>query len=80
MKTKVSTVLDENLFRRTKLEAVREGCQISAVISAALVRYLDERQVPLGAGSVVEATWGALTLDAGEVVRVLEEEDGLFDA
>jgi prevent-host-death family protein len=30
--------------------------------------------------SVVEASWGALRLDAGQVREILKEEDGLFEA
>jgi len=32
------------------------------------------------AGSVVEASWGALRLDLGRVREITSEEDGLFDS
>lgn len=80
MRRKVSTLLDEGVFVRTKLEAARSRRQISEVIGEALVRYLDERRVPQAAGGVAASSWGALALDGDEVRRIMEEEDGLFDA
>lgn len=39
---KVSTILDEHLFRRAKLEAARQGKQLSTILGDALDRYLSE--------------------------------------
>ncbi len=46
MRKKVSTLLDETLYRRAKLESVVRGKQISEIIGEALEKYLDERKVP----------------------------------
>ena len=80
MRRKVSTQLDEVLFRRVRLEAVRQGRQISSLISEALARYLDESGTPAGAGGVVSASWAALRAPAVDVVRVLREEDDFLGA
>jgi hypothetical protein len=80
MKQKVSTLLDTALFRRVKLESVLRSKQINEIVGEALELYLRERGSAPAAGSVVAESWGALKLDAGEVRRLLEEEDGLLDA
>jgi hypothetical protein len=80
MRTKVSTLLDERVFRRVKLEALRSHRQISEVVGDALVYYLDATRAPSGAGGVVSRTFGALAAPPEVVRQVLEEEDGLYDA
>jgi len=80
MKQKVSTLLEPSLFRRVKLESAVQGKKINEIVSEALERYLLERGKSGGRGSVVARSWGALRLERNEVVRIMDEEDGLFDA
>jgi hypothetical protein len=80
MRRKVSTQLDEVLFRRVRLEAARQGRQISTVISEALVRYLDETGTPAGPGGAVAASWAALPAPPHEVVQMMEEEEDFLGA
>ena len=80
MKKKVSTLVDEALYRRVRLESARRGRQINEIMGAALERYLDDEGVPTGDGGVVAQSWGALAVDPRVVHGVMEEEDGLFDA
>ncbi len=75
MRRKVSTQLDEVLFRRARLEAVRQGRQINAIIGDALARYLDESGTPGGPGGVVGSSFGALRTPAAGVARVMDEQD-----
>ncbi|MBI3962636.1 MAG: hypothetical protein HY335_07785 [Deinococcus sp.] len=80
IRRKVSTLLDDSLFRRTRLESVRQGKQISEVIGEALELYLSEKGSPQGAGGVVTQSWGVLSLDKEKVKALLVEEDGLLEA
>jgi len=80
MRRKVSTLLEEQLYLRVKLEAVRNGKQISEILGLALARYLDESDVPEGAGSVVEKTRGILKISASQLKAVVEEEDDYLGA
>ena len=75
MKKKVSTVIDENLFRRTKLEALRQDVQISDVIGEALEAYLAEKGSPRAPGGAVARSWGAIPLSKDEVVAILADEE-----
>src|SRR5438093_9666896 len=77
---KVSTLLDEHLFRRAKLESVRQGRQVSEILGEALERYLGERGSRQATTSVVADTWGVLKLDRRTIDRLLVHEGGLFDA
>ena len=76
---KVSTVFDERVFRRIKVEAARRGKQISEVIGEALTVYLAESGPPEEGGDIVARSWGALALDRERVRALIDEEDGLFD-
>jgi len=80
VRTKVSTLLDERLFRRVKLEALRSRRQISEIVGDALVLYLDANRAPAGMGGVAARTFGALAASPDVVRPIVEEEDGLFDA
>ena len=80
MRQKVSTLLEETLFRRAKLLAVRKGMQISEILGEALARYLDDEGSPEGMGGVVRHSFAIINLDKDKVRAVLEEEDGLLDA
>ena len=77
---KVSTLLDEHLFRRAKLESVRRGKQVSEIFGEALEGYLMKTGGGLRTTGVVTETWGVLKLDRRTVARLLVHEDGLFDA
>jgi len=77
---KVSTVLDEHLFRRAKLESVRQGKPVSGILGEAIERYLTEAGRGRAAGGVVAGTWGVLKLDRRKVDRLLRDEEGLLDA
>ena len=77
---KVSTVLDDHLFRRAKLESVRQRKPVSEILGEALERYLSEAGSRAATAGVVSETWGVLKLDRRKVDRLLEEEGGLLDA
>lgn len=74
MKKKISTILDESLVRRTKIEALRQDRQINDVIGEALETYLAEKGSPRGPGGVVANSWAALPLDHERVEGILKEE------
>ena len=78
MRQKVSTVLDGHLFRRAKLESLRQGKPISSVVGEALEQYLAGSHRP--STGVVAGTFGILALDRRTVTRLVSEEDSLFDA
>lgn len=80
LRQKVSTLLEPTLFRQAKLEAVRQGKQISEIFSEALRLYLSQRSGAVEGGTIVAATWGSFELDPREVDRILDEEEGLFDS
>jgi hypothetical protein len=80
MRRKVSTQLDEVLFRRVRLESVRQGRQISAIISDALSHYLDESGTPAGPGGAVSASWASLSVPVETLMEVLDEEDDFLGA
>ncbi len=74
MKKKISTILDDALVRRTKIEALRQDKQISEVIGEALETYLAEKGSPRGPGGVVANSWGVLALPRERVDEILSEE------
>jgi hypothetical protein len=77
---KVSTLLDEHLFRRAKLESVRRHKQVSEILGEALERYLAETGSRPTTTGVVAETWGVLKLDRRKVNRLITEEASLLDA
>ena len=77
---KVSTVLDDHLFRRAKLESIRRRKQVSEILGEALERYLAETGNHGATTGVVAETWGVLKLDRRRVDRLLNDEGGLLDA
>ncbi len=79
LRRKVSTILDEALFRRAKLESVRQGKKINQIVAEALEAYLDKGGRHASAGVVAES-WGAVGLDKKRVRKLLLDEDGLLDA
>ena len=77
---KVGTVLDEHLFRRAKLESVRQRKPVSAIVGEALERYLAETGSRSATAGVVAETWGVLKLDRRKIDRLIANEEGLLDA
>lgn len=71
MRKKVSTLLDPVLFRRAKLEAARQGKQISEIVGEALEVYLrrEDRQL-----ARVDESWAVLPADPDQLKKVMEEE------
>lgn len=80
MRREVSTLLDERLYLRAKLEAVRRGMQISKIVGLALAKLLDEAGVPEGTGSIVEKTRGALKISPEELRCVFKSEEDYLGA
>ncbi|MFQ5738371.1 MAG: hypothetical protein ACE5JX_05120 [Acidobacteriota bacterium] len=80
MRQKVSTLVNAALFRQIKLEAVRSNKQISEIVGEALELYLQRARAGRRRGDVAGESWGALPLNSGAVKRILEEEEGLFEA
>ena len=76
----MSTLLDEGLYRRAKLEAAVRGKQISEIVGEALAKYLDEQTGPRRGLGVVEETWGALSLSRDELEAILAEDEGWLDS
>jgi hypothetical protein len=73
--------MDEALFRRAKLEAVRQGRTLTQILGEALARYLDEGpNRGLRTHRTVGESWGALAAPPELVRQILEEEDGPLDA
>src|SRR5437764_626623 len=79
MRRKFSTLLDEHLYDRARLEASRQGKQIADVVGEALTEYLDERSALVGPAGVVAGSWGALRLPLERVRQILADEEGLLD-
>jgi hypothetical protein len=77
---KVSTLLDEHLFRRAKLQAVRENKQISQVVGEALERHLAGQRQARDAGGVVARTWNSLPATRRVLRQALADDDSLFEA
>ena len=80
MLRKVSTQLDEVLFRRVRIEAIRQDRQIGAIIGEAPARYLDESGTPRGPEAVVAGSWAVLKAPAADVQRIMNEEDDFLGA
>jgi hypothetical protein len=80
MRRKVSTIIDESLFRRTKLEAARQGRPLADVLEDALGAYLAGGQRVRAGGSSVEATWGALAADPDLVREIMDADDDSLES
>jgi hypothetical protein len=74
MRRKVSTIMDESLFRRAKLESARQGRPMSALLEEALERYFSGPKAAEPRHQSVAESWGAMALPA-DVVREIMEED-----
>jgi hypothetical protein len=79
MRRKVSTLLEENLYRRAKVESSRQGKQLSEIIGEALDSYLNRKNASAGSLNVVAESWAVLKMPPSRVKKILNEEDGLFD-
>ena len=81
MRRKVSTIMEESLFRRAKLEAARQGRPLAAILEEALRRYFsgaDTRSSPKT--SLVDASWGAFALSPDLVREIMEDEDDWLES
>ncbi|MGH9459663.1 MAG: hypothetical protein ACRD1X_00450 [Vicinamibacteria bacterium] len=79
MRKKMSTLIDEGLFRRVKLAAARQGKQISGIVGEALEEYLSEKGERRTTAGFVTESWGALYLPERELREIMEEEDDRLD-
>lgn len=77
MKQKFSTLLEDDLYRQTKIEAARSGRAISEVVSEALTLYLVPRQGSTSSDPVADS-WGSLRIGREQLRRLMEEE-GLLE-
>ncbi len=75
MKRKVGTTLDEDLYRRAKASARRQGRGLNEMIAEALERFLSSQA---SRASVVRETRGTYKVSARVLHAVLEED--LYDA
>ena len=75
MRRKVSTIMEESLFRRAKLEAARQGRPLAAIVEDALRRYFEKPPTRPPGYKTVEETWGALSLPAEVVRQIMEDEE-----
>ncbi|MBI4312452.1 MAG: hypothetical protein HY681_11815 [Chloroflexi bacterium] len=73
-KKKIGTVLDEELLRRAKMTAAKEGIPLSVLLGRALEAYLRP-----GKGDIVAETWGIMKADTDIVKRIMEEEESYLD-
>ena len=78
MKTKIGTVIDDELLRRAKVVAAANGMALSKVLENALREYLDRRRGPR-VESVVASTWGVMQADA-PLVQIIMEEESILEA
>ena len=77
MRRKISTLLEEGLFRKAKMESARQGKQFSEIVGEALQTYLKTASGPVA--GAVEQTWATLPARKGQLKRVLADEEGLFE-
>ncbi|MBI2911075.1 MAG: hypothetical protein HYY05_02955 [Chloroflexi bacterium] len=75
-KKKMGTVVDENLLRRAKMAAAREGVPLSHLLENALQAYLGRRTTREGIGTVA-STWGAMPADLSLIAEIMAEESVL---
>jgi len=80
MRRKVSTIIDESLFLRAKVEAARQGRPWSALLEEALLRYFQEPRAGARGRLSVASTWGAVAVSPEVLHQVMDDEDGWLDA
>ncbi len=76
----MSTIIDEALFRKAKIEAARQGRPWSALLEDALRQYFVGGARRGDVPASVAATWAAVPAGRQVVRTVMEEEDGWLDA
>jgi hypothetical protein len=76
----ISTVLDEHLFRRAKLESIRQRRQVSEILGQALEEYLGHKARGRATTGVVAETWRALKVRRRALERILRETGDLLDS
>jgi hypothetical protein len=80
MRRKVSTIIDESLFLRAKVEAAHQGRPWSALLEEALLQYLQKPGASADARPTVASAWGAVVVSPEVLRRVMDDEDGWLDA
>jgi len=78
MRTKIGTLLDQDLLRRTRSIAAREGKRLNQVIEEALSDHL-KRKDPTHAARVAIRTAGCIPVPKRRVDRILECEPEILD-
>ena len=73
----MSTLLDEALYRRAKIESALQGKQVSEVMGEALEHYLNDKGRTPGGVGAVDRSWGALQIPSGRLREIMEEDDWL---
>jgi hypothetical protein len=77
VKKKIGTALDEDLVRRARSVAAREGKRFNEVLEEALVDHLKRRSRTRA--SVVERTAGSMKVGRRTIDRILRDEPGLLE-
>jgi hypothetical protein len=80
MRKKISTIVEQSLYRRLKLESARQGRPLNEILTEAVEKYLTEARTPGGGGSVVDESWATFKLDRKLVKRILDEEPDALEA
>ena len=80
MRRRVSTLLEERTCRRTRLEAARQGRQISDIVGEALNRYLSDAAGRPAQLHVVADSWGVMRVKPALIKRLLRDEPGILKA
>ena len=81
MRRKVSTIMDDALFRRAKVEAVRQNRPLSSILEEALTRYFAEQLPQRGPQyRSVSETWGAMAAPPELIREIMEDEDEYFES
>ena len=79
MRRKFSTVVEDGLLRRARLESVRRNKQISEIVAEALEAYLPGTGAATGPGVAVR-TSGSIRVGRAAARRILCEEPSLLDS
>jgi len=74
-KKKIGTVLDEELLRRAKMTAAKEGIPLSQLLEKALQAYLGKGR----RRSIADETRGAMHISPEVFKRVMEDEESYLD-
>lgn len=77
MRQKVGTILEEDLVKRLRMEAAREGKPINRIMEEALRAYLNRRRNE-GNTSLVIKGWGVFRVNPKELKKAFEAD--VFDS